>query len=401
MESSERNTDKGNTAKFSMEHFDFLSKTFQFNEAKRYLDQAKITPQLKRTLLLTAYANIRNYELNVLRENQEQIKLISHSWRTGGTWDIARNQQQLIFHGEVTDKSEKVALFCNSTLVKIITTHQCKEHRTEKTRFGWAMLKEEANRFPPNATLSIVTRTGILPFKSQYMSCKLKNRDASGTIEKDLAKGYVFYKNGNMIPRRDEDKEWQELMLKNIKKTCYFLKNKLKVEPFIIGGTLLSAMRDGNFIPHDGDVDIAYISETSSAKQAKDEIATLHQLMRQEGWESALDTTCCIKPFAYGLTDAGQFDIFPVWFRDGVMFTPPWHAYPLKLSSFLPIKHGKIAGHLVPIPAEPEKILEFWYGRNWYKSDPTFQPSTAPEGEQELELCRFRTDELKYLNKFK
>jgi hypothetical protein len=309
--------------------------------------------------------------------------------------------QQLIFHGEVTDKSEKVALFCNSTLVKFITTHRYKEKRTKKRRFGWAMLKEEANRLPSNATLSVVTKTGVLPFKSRYMNCKLKNRSASGTIEKDLAKGYVFYKNGNMIPRRDEDKNWQGLMLKKIKATCDFLQNKLKVEPFVIGGTLLSTIRDGNFIPHDGDVDIAYVSDKTSAKQAKDEIVTLHQMLRQEGWESALDTTCCIKPFAYGLTDAGQFDIFPVWFRDGVMFTPPWHAYPLKLSSFLPIKHGKIAGHSVPIPTDPERVLEFWYGGNWYKSDPTFQPSTAPAGARELQLCRFQTDELAYLNKIK
>lgn len=73
--------------------------------------------------------------------------------------------------------------------------------------------------------------------------------------------------------------ETKNLIAKDIKNVEIFFKKQFDIDIYLWAGTLLGAYRDKDFIPHDHDVDIAYLSKKHNKKEVKKELIEIHKVL--------------------------------------------------------------------------------------------------------------------------
>lgn len=154
---------------------------------------------------------------------------------------------------------------------------------------------------------------------------------------------------------------------------------KVGVRPFVAYGTLLGAVRDGDFIGHDSDADIGYVSAFESPAEAVRESFDLQRKLQDMGYPvhrySGLGLKVLVKENDGGLRG---LDVFGGFQRDGMLYLMGEVGHPFRDEWLYPRTTAPLAGRDVPVPAEPDRLLEAMYGEHWRVPDPAFK-FTTPE----------------------
>ena len=113
-----------------------------------------------------------------------------------------------------------------------------------------------------------------LPIYRQGMFLRPKRSGPSTVTElkNKLADGYIFSSYGNLQMSKALDREWQSRILGLYDEVCAILQDAHGYPGFAIYGSLLGAVREGGFIGHDVDFDMAYISDYSEGPAAAEEM---------------------------------------------------------------------------------------------------------------------------------
>lgn len=152
------------------------------------------------------------------------------------------------------------------------------------------------------------------------------------------------------------------------------LQDELNIQSFITSGTLLGMVREGQFLPHDDDFDMAYISNCT------DKTAIVNE--RQKIFEAVnRSTNFNIEERTGGraavfVTDENlefTFDLF-AGYRNGECFNEfPLQPDTMLFANIAPVQVAKFYGEDICIPRKPEKLLEVNYGPGWKVPDPSFR----------------------------
>lgn len=160
-------------------------------------------------------------------------------------------------------------------------------------------------------------------------------------------------------------------MLRNLSD---LLLKEVGVESFVTSGTLLGLVREGKFLAHDFDFDMAYISKYEDKDEIKaerlDVLSAINSsnLFRIEG---DFPGKAKVK-FSVG-DDTVVLDLF-VAFRRGVFFNEvPLKANTILFEDISPVRTMSLYGCDVFVPKCPEKLLEINYGSSWRTPDPSFR----------------------------
>jgi len=155
----------------------------------------------------------------------------------------------------------------------------------------------------------------------------------------------------------------KELAFKNLKEARDIL-NKLGVQYFLMGGTLLGFMREKDFIPHDDDMDIGVFSQDWTPKITEE--------FQAQGWQWASAMGKVEQGLEYRfIKDGIQLDVF-FWYKESDYYwyaawwksNAPENIIKLRFDPFQ-INHFRINEEIFNIPSNPEHWLEQIYGQDW------------------------------------
>ncbi len=144
---------------------------------------------------------------------------------------------------------------------------------------------------------------------------------------------------------------------------------------YMVGGNLLGAMRSGQLMAHDDDIDFAFYTDASDPQDVtlvgfeveRKLVAAGYTVVRHS--HTHLEIVC----FTDELSLDYYIDIFTGWHSADGKYNQPFALRgELARSDLLPVKDLEISGVPLPAPAVPEAWLAFAYGPNWRVPDPSF-----------------------------
>lgn len=156
----------------------------------------------------------------------------------------------------------------------------------------------------------------------------------------------------------------------------------LGFDSFIVGGTLLGAVRSGDVLPHDDDADTAYLSKYSHPSDVALESFKLQRDFEALGYWIVRHSVSHFQVMFK--TDSGHIDhfvdVFAALFKDG-QFYEPIHVDTDEISpdDIVPTTTLSLGGVDIAAPADPEKWLAACYGPQWRTPDPTFTFETPDD----------------------
>lgn len=157
------------------------------------------------------------------------------------------------------------------------------------------------------------------------------------------------------------------------------------VEAFLAYGTLLGAVREGDFIGHDSDIDLGYVSRHT---HPVDVIRESYRLQRELTDQGFLINRYSAAAFKVDVREADGslrgLDVFGGYLLDGHLYLMGEIGTPFEKDWIFPLGSSELAGRSFPVPARPEKLLEAMYGPGWKVPDPAFHFSTPQSTHRRL-----------------
>ncbi|HEV7651532.1 MAG TPA: methyltransferase domain-containing protein [Actinophytocola sp.] len=158
------------------------------------------------------------------------------------------------------------------------------------------------------------------------------------------------------------------------------------VDAFLAFGALLGAVRDGTFIPHDSDADVAYLSKHRSPVDVARESFALERVMIEAGywtWRFSAADFKVIVPDPEGGRAIDVFAGFVV--EDTFYLMPEVSSADFREEIILPLGEVVLHGRKITAPADPEALLEITYGPQWRIPDPSFKFETPRQVKRRLD----------------
>jgi len=149
---------------------------------------------------------------------------------------------------------------------------------------------------------------------------------------------------------------------------------------YIVGGSLLGYMRTGGLMPHDDDIDLAFLSRNSDPSDIGLDSFRMQRVLEREGFTVVRHSLAHLEVDFFDAEGHVEHyvDIFTGYFRDGLYCQPFALRGPgVRREDLVPVQQVEVDGVPLPAPAWPEAWLEYAYGPDWFTPDPSFVFTTS------------------------
>lgn len=281
----------------------------------------------------------------------------------GGRVRFLQNKERAVY----------VELFINETLVL--------KSPVISDRHGWGSFKigvYDVWRFAKRSDLISVRYSGhslMMPNGKRFSRPAKDGKEDLVALRRRFASGQGFDANGKIthLPK-DLDLTWQDGVLSLYQAVDGVISSVTGSKSFIYSGTLLGFVRNNGFIPHDKDMDCAYVSKASSPEEVADEFAALGEALIAAGYQVTPKASCISVRESTG--SKVMVDIAHLFIKaDGYIGFPfgTVGVDPVPLANFEPVGSGLLSGFDVGIPASPKDVVGHVYGEDWGIPDPSFK----------------------------
>ncbi len=203
-------------------------------------------------------------------------------------------------------------------------------------------------------------------------------RDRAVSVVDSAGHALVLDKWGRLTkPLSAEGGQLVDELMREVVKLLDVLRDECGVPAYIAYGTLLGAIRNGQLIGHDNDIDLGYVSEHPNPVDVAREGFAVQRVLQERGWVVRRGSGARLN-VRLRLSDGSMrfVDVFTSHWVNGVFFIPSDVGAPLPREAMLPLSTVDLLGWQVPAPADPEALLAATYGQNWRTPDPSFKYET-------------------------
>jgi hypothetical protein len=146
---------------------------------------------------------------------------------------------------------------------------------------------------------------------------------------------------------------------------------------YLSWGTLLGAARERNFIGHDTDIDLAYLSAAATDFEIVEENETIVRVLRDHGLTVQRHTKGQLhvnvaRDETTGRLPAYNLDVWTTWVRDGRYFHYPDIKGDIAAAAVTPLVRRAFRGERLLMPVDPASVLRCFYGDGWREPDPGY-----------------------------
>lgn len=234
-------------------------------------------------------------------------------------------------------------------------------------------------QFPALCGLEVRTGDGVPLTCRGATRVELSVPHGSGRIGELLADGAAVDKKGCFSVTGADIDAAQDRFLEIYAAVREAFDNVLGTPLFLLYGTLLGFVRDGDFIPGDDDFDVGYFSRVSDPDGVREEAKEIVVRLVDAGFVVSFNRLGRLfrirRP---GDPPELHLDVTPVWYEDGMVLAHPQACIPCEAGDFLPATEAELRGVRVHLPHRPERFLETYYGPGWKVPDPSYSTDRVP-----------------------
>lgn len=248
-------------------------------------------------------------------------------------------------------------------------------------RHGWGSFKigvYDVWRFAKRADRISVRYSGhslTMPNGKPFGHPAKDGKEDLAALVRRIASGQAFDAEGKITHlSKDLDLTWQDGVLSLYRAVDGVIEAVTGSRSFIYSGTLLGYVRNNGFIPHDKDMDCAYVSKERSPLEVAEEFAALGETLIAAGYQVTPKASCISVRESPG--SKIMVDIAHLFIKaDGNIGFPfgTVGVAPVSPTAFEPVGKGQLSGFAVGIPANPPDVVEHVYGEHWGVPDPDFK----------------------------
>ena len=287
-----------------------------------------------------------------------------------GRFGITQRPKSVSIKGAVRADVLRVHVVVDGRIVRVVGTSPKGRGRV----FAYKLGANVRRRLPRAYRIAVASPSGFLR-NGEHWHAGAATPRGDGALPDLLDRGWLLDKWGSLgLPLALQD-EWKTKFLGEYGRFVAAMESAFGLRPYLVAGTLLGAVRDGDFIGHDDDMDVGYFSHQPTAEGARDEMFAVMMRLKADGWSVKLGNTRGFFKVGRG---SEVFDVFPAWYEDGRIWMRQSRSMAGPPDLMAPPVPAMFRGQPVYFPHRAEDYLALHYGPGWRHPDPLYQEEKAP-----------------------
>ncbi|MDB5963128.1 MAG: LicD family protein [Massilia sp.] len=318
--------------------------------------------------------NAGQYEAGLIAQGRRRER----AGALAGIWYAGKNADgDLRIKGVLRGAASEVYIFVNqlflkSVLVKTIDGVRC---------FKYTIKRRLAARLPSDPDIRVVSEDGVLLCDDR--DALAAHQQVKGGLVGRLQRGFIVTKKGTIRRPMPNNLLLRQRIADYLTRLGEYFFTRFGYRLWLSYGTLLGCIREGDFIFHDDDVDMSYLSTKSSPQEVIEEMVGICKQMVADGWNMRVSVNGIIKPGS-----GFNMDIYAAWIQDGKLFMQNTTCFPFSREDVEPCRQLEFNGAMAWVPHNAEGFLASKYGANWRVPDPGYQRQMAPGAKEVLALAK-------------
>ncbi len=235
-------------------------------------------------------------------------------------------------------------------------------------RFRYAIKHPTLDHFPSRARLSVWVSDTPLAAPSGATEVDLVVPHGDGELLGEDGPRAELTKKGTLVGTVGPVADGHISALESYTRARGAFREHLGRELFLVYGTLLGCVRDGDFIAGDDDVDVGYLSDAEEPAAVKAETLGIVEQLLALGY----DVGCRVSGGLFKLyIEERELDIYPVWFASDRAWA--YSDIDARRADFEPLSTMDFKGTEVAVPGDVATVLAGTYGPDWRIPSPGFR----------------------------